>query len=434
MCLTVPHKIKKVSGHKAELDDGRMVDISLLLMDKAGLPAEARSSASLGRAKAGDWVLFTNSYAVKKITNNEALDILKLLETIPEINLDSLSPRFKDIIEAAGKRVLTSPEIEYLLGLNDPRHLQALYAEADTIRRAYAKDHVCVHGIIEFSNYCGHDCLYCGLRKSNENVLRYRLREEEIVETAVEAINNTGYKMIVLQSGDDYWYTEDKLIRIISEIKKQARAFIYLSIGDRLISTYKKLKQAGANGVLYRFETSNPKLFASLHPNGTLKERLANLSALKKLGYIISTGPLIGLPGQNVRDLAEDVLLLNKFKVFMPSMGPFIAAANTPLGEMRDGSFAMSLKMIAVTRLIMKTAQIPITTAMETIGPKNARELAFKAGANSLMFTLTPEEHRQDYSIYRDKFFDREKKLADLALFKGEASYEMMERELRIKI
>jgi biotin synthase len=239
---------------------------------------------------------------------------------------------------------------------------------------------------------------------------------------------------LVLQSGEDSWYSEEKLIQIVKGIKEKARVFIYLSIGDRSQETYRKLKEAGANGVLYRFETTNAGLFAKFRPGKKLEDRINLLRELKKMNYVISTGSIIGLPGQTISDLANDILLMKELDTFMPSMGPLIPSSGTPMAHEKEVDFDLVLKMIAVSRIVMPKSRISVTTAMETVGGEETRKACFMAGANSVMFNLTPENYRKDYYIYENKFFDKEKKYEKWALFKGELSYQMMEEELQISI
>ncbi len=431
MCLTIPAQVISREGDKAvvkKIDpvrntisngvDGRQeIDVSLL-----------------SDVKVGDWLIFTTNTAIKKISAEEAQEINNLLLPHFDVKKEKLAKKFIQILEKASQKELSVAELEYLLNLEDENHLQALYSEANTIRKMYNRDHICIHGIIEFSNYCANNCQYCGLRRDNQEKTFYRLTPTEIIETAVKAVKEDSYKMLVLQSGDDYWYDDEKLMEIIKGIKNQCRVFLYLSIGDRSFETYQKLKQAGAQGVLYRFETSNPKLYNKLHSGKTLADRLDHLRFMKKLGYVIATGPIIGLPGQTTKDLANDIILMKESGAFMPSMGPFVPAPGTPLADEPAGGWQMSLKMIAVTRIYLKTARIPITTALETLGPSKVREMAFWGGANSIMFNLTPAQYRPHYSIYKDKFYDEQKKFAQWGLFKGEASYQMLEDELKLKI
>jgi len=223
-------------------------------------------------------------------------------------------------------------------------------------------------------------------------------------------------------------------VEIIRKIKEKCRAFVFMSVGERGKECYEKMKKAGASGVLFRFETSNSELFKKLHPTGkNLKNRLEHLRLMKEMGYYIATGSLIGLPGQTADDLAEDILMTKKW-ANMVSMGPFIPAENTPLFE--DSSFSkekkidMNLKMIAILRLMMKSARIPVVTALETLGGEDVRRKAFWAGANSLMLNLTPSQHRPLYRIYDDKFYKADNIWEKYGLFKYEESYKMLEERM----
>ncbi|MFA5029411.1 MAG: [FeFe] hydrogenase H-cluster radical SAM maturase HydE [Patescibacteria group bacterium] len=426
MCLTLPAKVVKVKGLQAEI-----------------LASGAKQVVKIGTAakiRAGDWVLYTNNFLIKKISQTEAEEISALLGSYQGVTEAKLEKKLKDILTASSVRDLNVEEIEYLLGVDGQISQAALFSQANVARKANIKDHICIHGIIEFSNHCQNDCLYCGLRRSNDKVSRYRLSPEKIIKIAVAAVNNRGYKILVLQSGEDDYYSDGKIELIIKEIKKQARVFIYLSIGDRSEAAYKKFKVAGASGVLYRFETSNPDIYVSLHPGDSLEKRLENLEMMRNLGYALSSGPLIGLPAQTLKDLASDITLMKKLGVFMPSMGPLIPSAETPLAGEKKIDFGLVLKMIAASRLVMPKARIPVTTAMETlargegISIDEARQKCFMAGANSVMLNLTPETQRQKYYIYENKFFDVEKKYENWGLFKGELSYRMLEEELRVSI
>ena len=426
MCLTLPAKVIWSDNHKAEiLAGGQKKIVAKGISDKL---------------EKDDWVLFTSDYLIKKIDEVEAQEIFDLLGSYKPVTQENMAPEFRGILEASAQRDLSVEEIKYLLDITDPFMQEALFSQANVARKANIKDHICIHGIIEFSNHCKNNCLYCGLRQDNQGIKRYRLEPAEIVEAAVRAVEDKGYKILVLQSGEDDWYGEDELTKIITEIKQRTRVFIYLSIGDRTREEYQRFRLAGANGVLYRFETSNVDLYAKLHPGDFLTDRLSNLKMMKESGYIISTGPILGLPGQTTQDLAKDILLMKELGTFMPSMGPFRPAKGTPLYGTADIKFDLVLKMIAVSRLVMPKARLPVTTAMETLAQQNdlaieeARQKCFMAGANSVMFNLTPDKYRKDYCIYENKFFDAEKKYEKWGLFKGELSYQMLEDELGLAV
>ncbi|OQA36489.1 MAG: Biotin synthase [Parcubacteria group bacterium ADurb.Bin326] len=382
-----------------------------------------------------DWVLFTSDFLIKKIDQQEANEIFELLGGYGARIPETVNEKLREVLLKNRGEGLEAKDLEFLLSLKNEDDLQALFAQANLTRKESIKDHVCIHGIIEFSNYCKNDCLYCGLRRSNQGVNRYRLSQEEIIKTAVKAVDDKGYKILVLQSGEDDYYTKERIVEIIRSIKGQVRIFIYLSVGDRTFDDYRAFKEAGANGVLYRFESSNSELYAKMRPEHQLSQRLDNLKMMRSLGYVISTGMIVGLPGQAVKDLAQDILLMKELGTFMPSFGPLVAASGTPLENSQAVDPKLILKVIAATRLAMPKARIPVTTAMETlVGGDLARKQCFSAGANAVMLNLTPSGHNKDYMIYDNKFFDTDKSYERWGLFKGEVSYEMLENELGFQI
>ena len=417
MCLTIPAQITKLEKGKAvvrENDRFKQVQISLV-----------------PNLKVGDWILYINNLALEKIPKKEAKEILELLEMpYQKIDISKLSGKFKDIIQTSKSRNLIKDEIIYLLKTKGLEQ-KALFSEANLVRKTYIKDFICIHGIIEFSNFCKNDCFYCGLRKKNLTLPRYRMNVDEIVTIAHKAVTEAGYKLLVLQSGEDYFYTDDMLEEIIKKIKGKCRVFIFVSIGERGYKCYERLKRAGASGVLFRFETTNPELFKRLHPQGkNLESRFEHLRFMKELGYFIATGSMIGLPDQAIEDLAEDILTTKKWG-HMVSTGPFVPCDNTPLANLPNGNIEMSLKTIAILRLMMKSARIPVVTALETLAGENGRKRALQAGANSLMFNLTPDRYRPFYKIYPDKFFQKETIWQKYGLFKYEESYKMLEERMQ---
>ncbi len=427
MCLTIPAQIIKLKGFNAVIQDRSIVrEINISLIPNL---------------KVGDWILYLSDLAIKKISYSDAIQIKELLEVSRPVNTLKLSSNFINIIKASKIRDLTEEEIIYLLNIKGSEK-RALFSEANLVRQTYLKDFICIHGIIEFSNYCRNDCLYCGLRKENQNLKHYRMTSGEIVETAEEAVNKKGYKLLVLQSGEDYFYTTDMLCRIIKKIKERCRVFIFVSIGERGYQFYKKIKQAGASGVLFRFETSNPSLFKKFHSQGkNLENRFKHLEFIKKMGYFIATGSLIGLPGQTIKDLARDILTTKKW-ANMVSSGPYVLAVDTPLANSSSSvsnlkKIGLTLKMIAILRLLMKETKIPVVTALETLAGEKGRKEALSAGANSLMLNLTPAKYRPFYKIYDQKFFQKENLWEKYGLFKNEESYEMldeiMQKELKSK-
>ncbi len=267
-----------------------------------------------------------------------------------------------------------------------------LFKEADRLRHECVGDEVLVRGLIEFSNYCRQNCLYCGIRGANDKVDRYRLTPQEIIELA-----QSDYKTFVLQSGEDPYFTTEILCDIVKEIKKRDVA-VTLSIGER--DDYEQLKAAGADRFLLRIETTNPELYAKMHPGMSLESRKECLFKLKELGYETGTGCLVGLPGQTLEMLADDILFFKKLQADMVGLGPFIPCQNTPLGDSTGGTFDLALKVMAITRLVLPDINIPATTAMETL-ETGGREKALQSGANVVMINITPENYRKKYEIYR---------------------------------
>jgi len=276
-----------------------------------------------------------------------------------------------------------------------------LYKKADEIRKKHCGNKVHIRGIIEFSNYCKRDCEYCGLRRSNKKVTRYRMSEEEIFIVAAEALE-AGCKTIVLQSGEDDFYKISNLCLLIRRIKEKFDCAITLSIGERDYEEYKQLHQAGADRYLLRFETSNRELFKRLKPDSSYDNRLFCLENLRKLGYQVGSGNMIGLPGQTLGILAEDILLIEKLDLDMIGMGPFISHPNTPLKNSKLLDLDLTLKTYALSRIITKNTHIPATTAVETIDLEG-RQKALGCGANVIMPNFTPKKYKKYYEIYPNK-------------------------------
>ena len=276
-----------------------------------------------------------------------------------------------------------------------------LYAAADRAREANIGAGVHLRALIEFSNYCRRNCRYCGLRRENRAVRRYRMTPEEIVQTARDAAAQ-GYRTVVMQSGEDLWFTGERLAAIIREIKASADLAITLSVGERDPEDYRLWREAGADRFLLRIETTNPKLFAALHPDDNLAERTAALLALKELGYQLGSGVLVGLPGQTAKMLARDVIWLHRLGAEMIGIGPFIPHPGTPLGRERAGTIDQTLRLTAVLRLVFPEAHIPATTAAGIVD-RSGREKMLEAGANVIMPNVTPAGYRVHYEIYPDK-------------------------------
>lgn len=284
--------------------------------------------------------------------------------------------------------------------LKDDSQNEWLFSLADKVRRENVGDEVHLRGLIEFSNICHCFCKYCGLRCENKELDRYRILPDAIVKYAQKAVE-MGYKTIVLQSGEDVFYTKEILCDIIRRIKEFDVA-LTLSIGERSFEDYKAFRDCGADRYLIRIETTDRALYKKMHPNMSFENRVRCLNDLKKLGYEVGTGCLVGLPGQTVESLADDILFFKEINADMIGIGPFIAHPHTPLKDIPNGNFTLALKVMALTRILLKNINIPATTAMETLNP-NGRIIALQSGANVVMPNVTTTEYRAKYEIYPNK-------------------------------
>ncbi|SEF44856.1 biotin synthase [Caloramator fervidus] len=300
--------------------------------------------------------------------------------------------------------VPTLSEIENILSLNE-EDAEILFKIADDIKKLYFGNSIHIRGIIEFSNYCRANCKYCGLRCSNDKLIRYRMSKEEIINCAKEAID-AGYKTLVLQSGEDLYYTKEILGDIIKSIKEYADISITLSIGERKFEDYKYLKEVGADRFLMKHETADELLYNNLHPHSTFNNRMSCLKNLKQLGYQLGSGFIIGLPGQTLRTIAKDIMLLKELDVDMAGIGPFIPHKGTPLGSEKPGSAFLTVKVIALSRILLKRVHLPATTALGVLD-KKYRDKAFFAGANVIMQKIEPYNYRKLYEIYPKTLEDK---------------------------
>jgi biotin synthase len=276
-----------------------------------------------------------------------------------------------------------------------------LFKLADKIRKRYFKDEVHIRGIIEFSNHCMKNCLYCGVRKDNKKIKRYRISEDEIIDTALKA-GELGYKTILIQSGEDEVCAIEGLCAVIKRIKLNLDCAITLSLGEKSFDEYRSLRDAGADRYLLRFETSNRGLFNKLKPDSSYENRLGCVKNLKKLGFQVGSGFMVGLPGQTYEILADDILLLRNLDVDMVGIGPFLAHHDTPLGNAVSGTLDLTLRTLAIIRILMPDVHIPATTAMGSV-EKGGREKALQCGANVIMPNVTPTKYRKHYEIYPNK-------------------------------
>lgn len=284
--------------------------------------------------------------------------------------------------------------------LKDDSNNDWLFSLADKTREEYVGDEVHLRGLIEFSNICKRQCKYCGLRCEDKFIDRYRISKENIISYAEHAVN-MGYKTIVLQSGEDEYYNTDLMCEIIEGIKKLGVA-LTLSIGEKTYEEYRAFKEAGADRYLIRIETTDKTLYNQMHPNMDFDNRVRCLENLGRLGYEVGTGCLVGLPNQTIESLADDILFFKEINADMVGIGPFIPHPHTPLKDSATGSFTLALKVMALTRILLKDINIPATTAMETLNP-NGRIIALQSGANVVMPNVTTTEYRAKYEIYPNK-------------------------------
>ena len=292
-------------------------------------------------------------------------------------------------------------DIVFLLSLSNEEEIQELLSKAQQVRKEFCSDEIHLRGIIEISNNCEQDCLYCGLRISNFELHRYRMSKKEILETA-EQIANAGIKTIVLQSGEDFEYECDFISDLIKTIKNNFEVAITLSLGERGFFEYDEWLKAGADRYLLKHETANDILYYKLHNKQKLEERLLHLRYLKAIGFQTGSGNIIGLPGQTLEDIADDILLCKELDCDMASFSPFITSEQTPFRNLESADLNLTLKTMAVARIVLKDVHIPATTALSTLN-KNGRKLGLDAGANVIMPNFTPEFYRRKYLIYNKK-------------------------------
>ena len=362
MCYAIPGKVVEINGN-------------IITVDYFGEKKKARNEFYV--LQLNDYIYAQGGFVIQKISPEEAIPIL---ETWKELF-------FK--LQEIDLRITREPK--------------NLYQIANSVRQKNLGNSCCIHGIIEFSNYCQNNCLYCGLRKDNTQLQRYRMTPEEIIDICNYAVEELGFKAIVLQSGEDLWYDDEKLVDIIKNIQKKCPVLLILSIGERNIETYKKLYQVGARGVLLRFETGNTKLYEKYRPKHILKDRINLINKLKEIGYLIMTGFLIGLPEQTEQDILNDIELTNSLGPEMFSFGPFIPHPQTPLSNSNPPSLELVLTTISRARILCPEAKILVTTALETLDKENGAKLGLLSGANSLMINVTPKKYHNLYEIYPDR-------------------------------
>ncbi|MGE5629238.1 MAG: [FeFe] hydrogenase H-cluster radical SAM maturase HydE [Solirubrobacterales bacterium] len=298
---------------------------------------------------------------------------------------------------------LSKEELLYILENIKGDEKEYLIQKARELTDKYYDKKVFMRGLIEFTNYCKNDCYYCGIRRGNKNVDRYRLTLEDILKCCKLGYD-LGYRTYVLQGGEDDYYTDDKVVEIVKAIKENyPDSAITLSIGERSYDSYKKYFEAGADRYLLRHETADEEHYKKLHPASmSLKNRKECLFNLKKIGYQVGSGFMVGSPYQTNENLVDDLLFLKELQPHMVGIGPFIPHKDTDFSNEKQGSLELTILMIALIRMLLPKALIPATTALGTIDPLG-REHGLKAGANVVMPNLSPTGVRDKYLLYDNK-------------------------------
>ena len=310
---------------------------------------------------------------------------------------------------------LTQSEILHWLKEDRSAKLQELFAQADFVRHQNVGDAVHLRGLIEISSYCERQCMYCGLRRANEDLTRYRMTRDEIRDCARLAVN-LGYGTVVIQAGEDNELSAEWIADIVRWIKSETSLAVTLSLGERSENDLRLWREAGADRYLLRFETSDPDLYSAIHPQRSsgASNRISLLRKLKWLGYQAGGGVMVGIPGQSYESLARDVMTFSDLDLDMIGIGPFIPHPATPLGsgklrpcivpeKQAPSDEQMVYKVIALTRIQCPDANIPSTTALATINRTHGRKQGLSVGANVVMPNLTPVKYRALYQIYPAK-------------------------------
>lgn len=302
-----------------------------------------------------------------------------------------------------GERFSKIDFVELLEAGRNPAVRERLQKEALKIRKKYYGDKVYIRGLIEFTNYCKNNCYYCGIRRGNPVVKRYRLSEEEIL-SCCENGYGLGFRTFVLQGGEDPYYTDDRMVDIIRKIKaRYPDCALTLSIGEKTEESYERFRKAGADRYLLRHETANEEHYKMLHPDEmSLTNRKQCLFQLKKLGYQVGAGFMVGSPGQTIECLAEDLLFLRELQPEMVGIGPFIPHHETRFAQEEAGDVELTLFLLSVIRILLPKVLLPATTALGTMDVRG-REKGLLAGANVIMPNLSPKENRKDYELYDNK-------------------------------
>jgi biotin synthase len=298
---------------------------------------------------------------------------------------------------------LTDEELKALILTDDADAAQLLREYADEVRQRWYGRKVFLRGLIEVSSYCKNDCLYCGIRRSNKDADRYRLDREKIFQCAENGYG-LGFRTFVMQGGEDGFYTDDFMCDVISGLReKYPDCAITLSLGERSEESYRRMKEAGADRYLLRHEAASEELYSKLHPSElSLENRKQCLFTLKKLGYQVGSGFMVGAPFQTADHLVEDLRFLQELHPHMIGIGPFVPHHATPFAKENGGTLQLTLRLLGILRLMFPKVLLPATTALGTIAP-NGRELGLQTGCNVVMPNLSPVNVRKKYDLYDNK-------------------------------
>lgn len=407
MCYTIPGKVKAIQDKTVRVDY---------------FGEEKKAINEFCELEIGDYIYAQGGYVIRKIPPLEAREALEAWKELffelreldlrlsaVDLEMESVDKEFAAIVnKALESRPLKEEELLYLFEHSDRKGMELLFRSANFLRQKFLHNSCCVHGILEISNYCAQRCSYCGISHHNVNVSRYRMTQEEIVDAATQAIEDYGFQTLVLQSGEDPHFTVDELADTIRRIRLKNPVLIFVSFGEVGIDGLETLYKAGARGLLLRFETSNPDLYRQLHPGRDLETRLHHIREAYRMGYLIITGGLIGLPNQTDADLIRDIYLAKGLHTEMYSFGPFLPSPDTPLAAHQPPRVERVLKVLALARFVdAENAKILVTSAFETLD-RDARRRGLLSGANSVMLNVTPVQYRKHYSLYPNRIYNTE--------------------------
>jgi biotin synthase len=299
-------------------------------------------------------------------------------------------------------RDATRADLLHFLSGAEPGSDEALFAFADRVRREHVGDAIHLRAIVEFSSFCRNDCLYCGLRRSNRRLRRLRMPLEEIVAQCRRAAA-LGFRTVVLQSGEDPFYGREAVVDLVRRVKGETGLAVTLALGERSEEEYRSFYEAGADRYLLKHETSDRGLYERLDPGLSHERRIDCLRTLKRIGFQTGSGIMVGLPGQTLESVADDILLFRDLDIDMIGCGPFIPHPQTPLAGAAAGSEELTYRVVALARVVTRDTHIPATTALAVMVGDAGRANALCRGANVVMPNITPQPWRRAYEIYPHK-------------------------------